>query len=59
MRRRTFRVVRNLCRMGRTAKQAVMLLADIVATDENPIKNIKTMESVTFVMKDGVVYKQQ
>lgn len=33
-------------------------LADIVATDENPLKNIKTMESVSFVMKDGVVYKQ-
>lgn len=32
-------------------------LADIVATDENPLKNIKTMESVSFVMKDGVVYK--
>jgi imidazolonepropionase-like amidohydrolase len=34
------------------------MLADIVATDENPLKNIKTMESVSFVMKDGVVYKQ-
>ncbi len=33
------------------------MLADIVATDENPLKNIKTMESVSFVMKDGVVYK--
>ncbi|NBP69635.1 MAG: amidohydrolase family protein [Cytophagia bacterium] len=33
-------------------------LADIVATDENPLKNIKTMESVSFVMKEGVVYKQ-
>lgn len=32
-------------------------LADIVATDENPLKNIKTMETVSFVMKDGVVYK--
>lgn len=31
--------------------------ADIVATDENPLKNIKTMEKVIFVMKDGVVYK--
>jgi len=34
------------------------MLADIVATDENPIKNIKTMEKVSFVMKDGVIYKQ-
>lgn len=33
-------------------------LADIIAVDENPIKNIKTMENVTFVMKNGVVYKQ-
>jgi imidazolonepropionase-like amidohydrolase len=32
-------------------------LADIVATEENPLKNIKTMESVSFVMKEGVVYK--
>jgi imidazolonepropionase-like amidohydrolase len=33
-------------------------LADIVAVDENPVNNIKTMEKVTFVMKDGVIYKQ-
>lgn len=32
-------------------------LADIVAVDEDPLKNIKTMESVTFVMKGGKVYK--
>lgn len=32
--------------------------ADIVAVDENPLTNIKTMEKVTFVMKDGVIYKQ-
>jgi imidazolonepropionase-like amidohydrolase len=30
--------------------------ADIVATDENPLKNIKTMEKVSFVMKEGIVY---
>lgn len=33
--------------------------ADIVAVNEDPTKNIKTMEKVTFVMKDGVVYKQE
>ncbi|MBA4054780.1 MAG: amidohydrolase, partial [Marivirga sp.] len=33
-------------------------LADLVATDENPLKNIKTMEKVSFVMKDGVIHKQ-
>jgi imidazolonepropionase-like amidohydrolase len=32
--------------------------ADIVATDENPIQNIKTMEKVSFVMKEGVIYKK-
>lgn len=34
-------------------------LADIVAVDENPVANIKAMEKVTFVMKDGVVYKNE
>lgn len=33
-------------------------LADIVATDENPLRNIKTMEKVSFVMKEGMVYLQ-
>ncbi|RLD30340.1 MAG: amidohydrolase family protein [Bacteroidetes bacterium] len=37
---------------------AVGFLADIVATDENPIQNIHTMENVVFVMKEGKVYKQ-
>lgn len=32
--------------------------ADIIATDENPLQNIKTLQNVIFVMKDGVVYKQ-
>jgi imidazolonepropionase-like amidohydrolase len=31
--------------------------ADLVAADENPLKNIKTLEAVSFVMKEGVVYK--
>ncbi len=33
-------------------------LADIIAVDEDPIKNIHTLEKVSFVMKDGVVYKK-
>lgn len=32
-------------------------LADIIAVDEDPIKNVKTMMNVTFVMKDGMIYK--
>jgi len=34
-------------------------LADLVAVNEDPVKNIRTMEKVTFVMKDGVVYKNE
>ncbi len=33
--------------------------ADIIAVDENPVKNIKALMDVTFVMKDGKVYKTQ
>lgn len=33
-------------------------LADIIAVSDNPIKNIKTLESVQFVMKDGKIIKQ-
>ncbi|WP_298236804.1 amidohydrolase family protein [uncultured Algibacter sp.] len=32
-------------------------LADIIAVDDNPLKNINTLATVKFVMKDGVVYK--
>ena len=31
--------------------------ADIIAVDENPMKNVKTLQNVVFVMKNGVVYK--
>ena len=33
-------------------------LADIVAVQGNPLDDISLLESVSFVMKDGVVYKQ-
>lgn len=32
--------------------------ADIIAVDDNPLENIKTLEKVSFVMKNGVVYKE-
>ena len=41
-----------------TLQLKVGFLADIVAFDEDPVKNINTMENVTFVMKDGKIYKQ-
>lgn len=34
-------------------------IADIIAVSDDPTKNIKTMESVGFVMKKGKVYKNQ
>ncbi len=33
-------------------------LADIIAVDGNPLDDIKLLENVIFVMKDGKVYKQ-
>jgi imidazolonepropionase-like amidohydrolase len=32
-------------------------LADIVAVPGNPLEQISVMESVDFVMKDGVIYR--
>lgn len=32
--------------------------ADIIATNDDPTENIKTMENVIFVMKEGKVYKK-
>ena len=33
-------------------------IADIVATNDNPLDNVSTLENVVFVMKEGIVYKQ-
>ena len=33
-------------------------LADIIATDSDPLSNVATLMNVTFVMKDGKIYKQ-
>ena len=32
--------------------------ADIIAVDEDPTQNIKTLENVVFVMKGGTIYKE-
>lgn len=32
--------------------------ADMIAVDDNPLENIAILENVTFVMKEGKVYKQ-
>jgi imidazolonepropionase-like amidohydrolase len=33
-------------------------MADIIAVEGNPLENVALLENVTFVMKDGVIYKQ-
>ena len=33
------------------------MAADIIATKDNPLDNIQTLKHVTFVMKDGRVFK--
>ncbi|MCK5370361.1 MAG: amidohydrolase family protein, partial [Cyclobacteriaceae bacterium] len=33
-------------------------IADIIAVDENPLTDIKILQDVSFVMKEGVVYKK-
>lgn len=35
------------------------LIADIIATTENPLSNIRTLKNIIFVMKEGKVYKQK
>jgi len=34
-------------------------LADIIAVQGNPVEDIKNMRKVTFVMKNGKVYKNE
>lgn len=38
---------------------AAGFFADIIAVDENPTENIKTLENVVFVMKEGEIYKNE
>jgi imidazolonepropionase-like amidohydrolase len=35
------------------------MLADIVAVEGNPISDVRLLQHVQFVMKDGVVYKDE
>jgi imidazolonepropionase-like amidohydrolase len=36
----------------------VGFLADIIAVKNNPLEDISVLENVSFVMKNGVIYKQ-
>jgi imidazolonepropionase-like amidohydrolase len=33
-------------------------LADIIAVKGNPLENVSVLETVHFVMKDGIIYKK-
>lgn len=37
----------------------VGMKADIIATTANPLENIQTLKAVTFVMKNGSVFKRE
>ena len=43
--------------MPRQLQSAYLKLADIIAVEGDPIENIVALESVVFVMKNGVIYK--
>ncbi len=43
---------------GKLGVIAAGYLADIVATDNDPTQDITTTERVSFVMKNGIIYKQ-
>jgi len=34
-------------------------IADIIAVNNNPLENISELKNVTFVMKNGVIYKMK
>jgi len=35
------------------------MYCDLIATPDNPLENIETLKKVSFVMKNGIVYKKQ
>lgn len=48
----------NMFHLNQLGKLQKGFLADIIAVTGNPIKNISTVKNVSFVMKDGIIYKQ-
>jgi imidazolonepropionase-like amidohydrolase len=55
----TSKAAELLDREGELGVVAQGALADIVAVDGDPLKDVKALEHVRFVMKDGQVYKNE
>jgi imidazolonepropionase-like amidohydrolase len=53
----TSRPAEMLDRQGQLGVIAAGALADVIAVSGDPLKDIKELEKVKFVMKDGVIYK--
>jgi imidazolonepropionase-like amidohydrolase len=43
---------------GRLGEISPGAFADVVATNGDPLKDISVLEKISFVMKDGIVYKK-
>ncbi len=54
----TITPARILGMQGQTGEIAAGFFADIIAVSEDPVQNIRTLENVLFVMKDGKVFKK-
>ncbi len=59
LRAATLNAADALGQKGKFGKIATGMAADIIAVSGNPLEDITIMESVPFVMKDGVVYKSE
>ncbi|TMP73931.1 Xaa-Pro dipeptidase, partial [Pseudoalteromonas ruthenica] len=46
----------DLLKLDNVGQIKAGFMADIIAVDENPLKNISTLEQVRFVMKEGNVF---
>ncbi len=55
----TVRAAEMLDMVGKIGVIAPGAFADIIAVQADPLKDIKSLENVGFVMKDGVVYKNE
>ena len=54
----TSRAAEMLGMKGQLGAVAPGALADIIAVSGDPLKDVKVLEKVTFVMKDGKVFKE-